>query len=45
MSDTTEKDFSSRDTRIGWIGTGVMGGPMCGHLMDAGYPMTVHTRT
>jgi 3-hydroxyisobutyrate dehydrogenase-like beta-hydroxyacid dehydrogenase len=22
--------------RIGWIGTGVMGLPMCGHLIDAG---------
>lgn len=32
-------------TRIGWIGTGVMGGPMCGHLMNAGYSATVHTRT
>ena len=32
-------------TRIGWIGTGVMGGPMCGHLIDAGYQATVTTRT
>lgn len=31
--------------RIGWIGTGVMGASMCGHLMDAGYTMTVYTRT
>ncbi|MGB3096015.1 MAG: NAD(P)-dependent oxidoreductase [Candidatus Deferrimicrobiaceae bacterium] len=31
-------------TRIGWIGTGVMGGPMCGHIMDKGYSMTVNTR-
>jgi 3-hydroxyisobutyrate dehydrogenase len=31
-------------TRIGWIGTGVMGGPMCGHLMDKGFSMTVYTR-
>ena len=23
--------------RIGWIGTGVMGAPMCGHLLSAGY--------
>ena len=22
---------------IGWIGTGVMGAPMAGHLLDAGY--------
>lgn len=33
------------DTRIGWIGTGVMGAAMCGHLMDAGYPISVYTRT
>jgi len=32
-------------TRIGWIGTGVMGSSMCGHLIEAGYPTTVHTRT
>lgn len=31
--------------RIGWIGTGVMGGPMCGHLLDAGLPVSVFTRT
>ena len=33
------------DTRIGWIGTGVMGASMCGHLLDAGYAVTVTTRT
>ena len=32
-------------TRIGWIGTGVMGGPMCGHLLAAGYRVTVHNRS
>jgi 3-hydroxyisobutyrate dehydrogenase len=32
-------------TRIGWIGTGVMGASMCGHLVDAGYEITVHSRT
>lgn len=31
--------------RIGWIGTGVMGEPMCAHLMEAGYPMRVYNRT
>ncbi|KAA0152326.1 hypothetical protein FNF27_01702 [Cafeteria roenbergensis] len=31
--------------RIGWIGTGVMGSPMCQHLMDAGYSATVYNRT
>ena len=32
-------------TRIGWIGTGVMGAPMCGHLLASGYPVTVFNRT
>ncbi|MGE4297970.1 MAG: NAD(P)-dependent oxidoreductase [Desulfovibrionaceae bacterium] len=32
-------------TRIGWIGTGVMGLHMCGHLMAAGYQATVYNRT
>ena len=32
-------------TRIGWIGTGVMGSLMCGHLLTAGYRVTVHSRT
>lgn len=31
--------------RIGWIGTGVMGRAMCGHLMDAGHLLFVHNRT
>ena len=30
---------------IGWIGTGIMGNPMCGHLMDAGYSVSLYTRT
>ena len=32
-------------TRVGWIGTGVMGAPMCGHLIASGYPVTVFNRT
>ncbi|HEY6288637.1 MAG TPA: NAD(P)-dependent oxidoreductase [Nitrospiraceae bacterium] len=31
--------------RIGWIGTGVMGSSMCGHLLTCGYCVTVHSRT
>ena len=31
--------------RVAWIGTGVMGGPMCRHLIDAGAGMTVSNRT
>ena len=32
-------------TKIGWIGTGVMGSSMVGHLMSAGYQATVFNRT
>lgn len=31
--------------RIGWIGTGVMGAPMCGHLLAAGHEVHVYSRT
>src|SRR3954451_5769252 len=32
-------------TKIGWIGTGVMGGHMVGHLMKKGFHATVYTRS
>ena len=32
-------------TKIGWIGTGVMGRAMCGHLIDQGFAVTVFNRT
>ncbi|MFM8552960.1 MAG: NAD(P)-dependent oxidoreductase [Nitrospiraceae bacterium] len=32
-------------TNIGWIGTGLMGAPMCGHLLTQGHKVRVHTRT
>jgi 3-hydroxyisobutyrate dehydrogenase len=32
-------------TRVGWIGTGVMGAPMAGHLLDAGHQLAVFNRT
>jgi 3-hydroxyisobutyrate dehydrogenase len=32
-------------TRLGWIGTGVMGLSMCGHLLAKGYAVTVYNRT
>lgn len=38
-------EISPGKTRLGWIGTGVMGSSMCGHLMDAGFSMTVYSRT
>ncbi|MBO4369454.1 MAG: NAD(P)-dependent oxidoreductase [Desulfovibrio sp.] len=30
---------------VGWIGTGVMGFCMAGHIQNAGYPLTIYTRT
>ena len=35
----------SLKTRIGWIGTGVMGLSMCGHIIESGYSVTVFNRT
>jgi 3-hydroxyisobutyrate dehydrogenase len=32
-------------TRVGWIGTGVMGVSMARHLLAAGYDLTVYSRT
>jgi 3-hydroxyisobutyrate dehydrogenase len=32
-------------THLGWIGTGVMGLSMCGHLLDKGNAVTVYNRT
>lgn len=32
-------------SRIAWIGTGVMGAPMAGHLLDRGYQLSVFNRT
>ncbi len=31
--------------RVGWIGTGVMGASMCGHILKAGFPVRVYNRT
>lgn len=32
-------------TKIGWIGLGIMGKPMCGQLINAGYNVTVYNRS
>src|SRR5690242_20113337 len=37
--------ISPGSTRIGWIGTGVMGHSMAGHLMAKGFAATVYSRT
>jgi 2-hydroxy-3-oxopropionate reductase len=31
--------------RVGFIGLGIMGRPMAGHLLDAGFPLTVSSRS
>jgi 3-hydroxyisobutyrate dehydrogenase len=41
----TPTPISPSTTRLGWIGTGVMGLSMCGHLLAKGYTVTVHNRT
>ncbi len=34
-----------KEISIGWIGTGVMGNAMCGHLIDAGHQVHLFNRT
>ncbi|KAL9242323.1 hypothetical protein vseg_016336 [Gypsophila vaccaria] len=41
----TRKPVSPSTTRVGWIGTGVMGQSMCAHIIKAGYNVTVYNRT
>lgn len=31
--------------KVAFVGTGIMGAPIAGHILDAGYDLTVHTRT
>ena len=37
--------ISNVNTRIGWIGTGIMGRPMCGHVLSGGYRTSIYNRT
>jgi 3-hydroxyisobutyrate dehydrogenase len=39
------REFKPGSTKLGWIGTGVMGTSMCGHLLAAGYEATVYNRS
>jgi 3-hydroxyisobutyrate dehydrogenase len=41
----TLNDVSPEKTKIGWIGTGVMGASMCMHIVKAGYKTVVYNRT
>jgi 2-hydroxy-3-oxopropionate reductase len=37
--------MSEQKERVGFIGLGVMGRPMAGHVMAKGYPLVVHSRS
>lgn len=37
--------ISPQQTKVGWVGTGVMGASMCGHLIAAGFQATVYNRS
>jgi len=39
-----KQQIAPGSTKIGWIGTGVMGSSMCGHLLAAGYEAIVYNR-
>lgn len=34
-----------KSAKVAFIGTGIMGAPIAGHIMDAGYDVTVYNRT
>lgn len=40
-----KEPIAPSNTRVGWIGTGVMGLSMCAHIIKAGYTLTVFNRT
>ncbi|WHZ24003.1 MAG: 2-hydroxy-3-oxopropionate reductase [Nitrospira sp.] len=44
LSGSVSRLVAPADTRVGWIGTGVMGVPMCRHLQNAKYRLTLYTR-
>ena len=37
--------MAERKEKIAFIGTGIMGAPIAGHILDTGYPLTVYNRT
>jgi 3-hydroxyisobutyrate dehydrogenase len=41
----TVPKFKPGETKVGWIGTGVMGSSMAGHVLKAGFAVTVYSRT
>ncbi len=42
---TTTENSTLEPLRIGWIGAGIMGSSMVGHLLRAGHAVQLHTRT
>ena len=45
MDDITPANVGLPKMRVGFIGLGLMGKPMAGHIVKAGYPLTVHNRS
>ncbi|MEY3022786.1 MAG: 2-hydroxy-3-oxopropionate reductase [Planctomycetota bacterium] len=45
MSNTNESAGHGPLPPVGWVGTGIMGRSMAGHLLAAGHPLRVCTRT
>ena len=37
--------MADKKLKVAFIGTGIMGAPIAGHILDAGYPLTVYNRT
>lgn len=37
--------MADKKLSVAFIGTGIMGAPIAGHILDAGYPVTVYNRT
>ncbi len=42
---TVPKPMTAPQPSIAFIGTGIMGAPIAGHILDAGYDVTVYNRT
>lgn len=45
MLDALAQRIAGNEVQLGWVGLGVMGAPMCGHLLDAGLQVRVYSRT
>lgn len=45
MSEFNKLKDMKKALKVGWIGTGVMGSSMAGHLLKNGYALSVYNRT